>query len=443
MKNGEFTEKALSNFQISGITAPRSFIRALGMVKLAAAKANSSLGLLTKSDSKAIEKAATEFMEGKFDEYFVTDVFQAGAGTSYNMNSNEVISQRANKIAGKKSIHPNNHINTAQSTNDVIPTATKIAVISELPKLEKALKNLETQLSKLAKKHKNDLKVGRTHLQDAVPITFGQEFDAYLKAIEKSHKVIFLDAKELQELGIGGTAVGTGINTDPKYKKLVVQNLSFLSGFKLKSGTNLTEMANNFVPFQNLSAALKGLATNLLNLSFDLKLMNTGPKAGFREITLPEVQPGSSIMPGKVNPSILECLDMILFQVCGNHTTIELAAQRSNLELNVFCPVIMHNLLQSIEILTNGINMLSEKALKNLKVNTKTAAYELEQSLAHATALAPYIGYKETAQIVKDALEKGTSIKEEVLAKKLLSEKELKEILSVKRTTGPSKKIGL
>jgi len=441
MKIGEFTQKALSNFQISGITSPRQFTKALGNVKLAAAKANNTLGLLNDDEFQAIKLASKEFISGEFDHLFSIDIFQAGAGTSYNMNSNEIIAERANEINTQLSIHPNNHINIAQSTNDVIPTATKIAILDQLPQLYKALEALETTLKLLAEKHKNSLKIGRTHLQDAVPITFGQEFDAYLKAIEKSHKLIINNAEELHELGIGGTAVGTGINTDPEYKKLVVDNLSEITGLSLKSGENLTEMANNFSGFQNLSSALKSLCTNLVNISFDLKIMNTGPKAGLREITLPEVQPGSSIMPGKVNPSIPECLDMILFQVCGNHTTIELAAQRSNFELNVFCPIIMYNLLQSIEILANGINMFNEKALKNMQINTETAEEELEKSLAHATALSPYIGYKETAEIVKDALKNNTTIKSEVLSKNLLTEEELKEILSVERTTGPSKKI--
>jgi len=440
MKIGEFTEKALSNFQISGIKAPRIFTKALGRVKLAAAQANNTLGLLSDEEYKAIETAALEFIEGKYDDFFTIDIFQAGAGTSYNMNSNEIIAERANEI-NNLNIHPNNHINIAQSTNDVIPTATKIAILDQLPKLYEAITSIEKTLKELAEKHKNSLKIGRTHLQDAVPITFGQEFDAYLKAIEKSHKSIKTSAEEIYELGIGGTAVGTGINTDPQYKDLIVKNLSNITGLNLKSGENLTEMANNFSGFQNLSSSLKSLCTNLLNISFDLKIMNTGPKAGLREVTLPEVQPGSSIMPGKVNPSIPECLDMILFQVCGNHTTIELAAQRSNFELNVFCPIIMYNLLQSIEILANGINMFNEKALQNLQVNTEIAAEELEKSLAHATALSPYIGYKETAEVVKDALKNNTTIKAEVLAKKLLSEDELKEILSVERTTGPSKKI--
>lgn len=441
MKTGEFTKKALTNFQISGQHAPEAFKRSLGIVKIAAARANTSLKLLSKKDSQAIQKATQEFIDSKFDKYFTLDVFQAGAGTSYNMNANEIIAQRANKIAGKKSIHPNNHINLAQSTNDVIPTATKIAILSQIPSLSEAIKNLEKTLDSIAKKHKKSLKVGRTHLQDAVPITFGQEFDAYLQAIKKSHSVILSDSKEFLELGIGGTAVGTGINTDPKYRTLVVKHLSKITGLRFKSGKNLTEMANNFTPFQNFSASLKSLSTNLLNLSFDLKLMNTGPKAGFAEITLPEVQPGSSIMPGKVNPSILECLDMIAFQVCGNHQAIELSAQRSNLELNVFCPLIMKNILESMQILTNGINMLTEKALKNLKINTQKATLELENSLAHATALAPYIGYKETAQVVQAALKNGTTIKEEVLKANLATEAQLKKYLSLKNTTGPSKKI--
>lgn len=441
---GAFTVRANDNFQISGTGAPKSFKDALVTVKWAAALSNGKLGVITKKQQKAIEQAAKEFIEGKFDDQFELDFLQAGAGTSYNMNCNEVLANRANEILdgtkGKyEHVHPNNHVNQAQSTNDTIPTATRIATLSVLPKLIEEIKKLENELDKKAKATKKLLKVGRTHLMDAVPITMGQEFDAYREALSKSRRFIEETSKELLVLGIGGTALGTGINTDPDYRKLMVQNLSKLTKIKFKSGKNLTELTNNMNAFMNLSAALRSLSSNLLNLSGDLKLMNSGPKAGFGEIELPPVQPGSSIMPGKVNPSIAECLDMICFQVSGNDKTIELAASRSQFDLNVYCPIIMFNLLQSIEILTNGCKMLRELAIKDLKINKDHITHIYENSLCTATALAPYIGYLETSDIVKTALKKGITIKEEVAARKLLDPKKLNEILSVDSTTKPKR----
>jgi len=308
-----------------------------------------------------------------------------------------------------------------------------------LPALLEEIKKLESELNKKAKAEKNTLKVGRTHLMDAVPITMGQEFDAYKEALVKSRQFIEVQSKDLHILGIGGTALGTGINTDPDFRKLVVNELSLITGLKLKSAKNLTETTNNMNSFMNFSAGLRSLATNLLNLAGDLKLMNMGPKAGISEIELPAVQPGSSIMPGKINPSIPECMEMICFQVFGNDKTIEISAQRSQFDLNVMCPVIMFNLLQSMEILTRGIHMLRTLALQNLKVNRKQIKDTFERSLCTATALAPYIGYLETSDVVKSALKKGITIKEEVLNRKLLSTKDLDEMLSVKSTTRPKR----
>lgn len=442
--HGAFTVRAQNNFQISGIHSPIAFKNALARVKWAAAKTNCKLGGIDKKHEQAISQACEEFINGKFDTEFTLDVFQAGAGTSYNMNANEIIANRANEILGGtkgkyEHIHPNNHVNQAQSTNDVIPTATRIATLSLLPGLLGELKKLAKEFEKKAKEEKNTLKVGRTHLMDAVPITLGQEFDAYKEALEKSGKMVERQSKDLSELGIGGTALGTGLNSDPGYKKLMVENLSKLTGLKLTSGKNLTEMANNMNAFMNFSGALRSLATNLLNISNDLKLMNMGPKAGISEITLPEVQPGSSIMPGKVNPSIPECLEMICFQVLGNDRTIELAAQRSQFDLNVMCPVIMYNLLQSMEIITNGMRMLRTFSIEGIQVNRKHIKQIFEGSVCTATALAPHIGYNATADVVKTALKKGITIKEEVRSRKLMPDKELEKILSVEATTKPQK----
>ncbi len=441
---GAFTVRSQHNFQISGTSAPSSFRNALIQVKLAAAQANGKLKIISKKQEKAIEQAAKEFIEGKFDDQFTLDFLQAGAGTGYNMNCNEVLANRANEILGGRKgqyeyVHPNNHVNQSQSTNDTIPTATRIAILTVLPALLNEIKKLEKELEKKAIATKNLLKVGRTHLMDAVPITMGQEFDAYVQALSKSRKFIEDTAKDLLEQNIGGTALGTGINTDPDYRKLMIENLSKLTKLKLRSGKNLTELTNNMNSFMNFSSALRALATNLLNLSTDLKLMNSGPKAGFGEITLPEVQPGSSIMPGKVNPSIPECLDMICFQVLGNDRTIEIASGRSAFEINVYCPIIMFNLLQSIEILTNGLHTLRTFAIKDLKINKQHITKIYENSVCTATALAPYIGYLETSDIVKTALKKGITIREEVRSRKLMDDLKLDEILSVESTTRPRK----
>lgn len=430
---GSYGTRAKHNFNISDLRISTKFIEALGIVKLAAVKANNKLGLINAKNHQAIVTACKEFISGKFNTEFDLDVFQAGAGTSYNMTANEIIANRANEIMkGKKGeykfVHPNDHVNMAQSTNDVIPTTTRIATLLLLPKLLSAIKSLEKEIEKKAQTHKNLIKVGRTHLQDAVPIKFSQEFDSYKEALKKSREFLTAQSNDLKILGIGGTALGSGINTHPKYKDQVVKILSELTGIKFKSAKNLTETTNNVNSFVNFSAALRSLSINLLNFCSDLKIMNMGPKAGINEISLPEVQPGSSIMPGKVNPSIPESIEMVCLQALGNDKTIELSAQKSNFEINVFCPIIAYNLLQMMEILTNALNTLRELAIKNLTVNTKKIQETFEKSLCTATGLSPILGYKLTAEIVKAALKKDISIKQEVLERKLFSEKDLEKI---------------
>ncbi len=430
---GTTTQRALNNFQISGTTAPQVFQESLGIVKLAAAKTNIKLKLIKKKEGDAIIKACHEFIDGKFKNEFVLDIFQAGAGTSYNMNANEIIANRANEIlkapkGSYKFIHPNNHVNMGQSTNDIIPVVTKIAILFSLPALLQAIGELEVEFATKAKKYAKIKKVGRTHMQDAVPINFDQIFDAYREALKKSREFIEETSQNLQNLGIGGTAVGTGINAHPKYKNLTIQHLTEITGIKFQSEKNLTESLNNFNDFLNFSSALKSLATNLLNISETFKIMASGPKAGFNELILPAVQPGSSIMPGKINPSIIEALEMICIQVFGNDKSVELSAQKSQFELNIFCPIIMHNILESMKILTNGINMFKNLCLKDIKLNIENIKTQFESSLCTATKLATTIGYEKTAEIVLSALKKNTTIKEEILERKLLSEKELKDI---------------
>ena len=440
---GAFTARAQKNFQISSLRAPEVFREALGMIKLAAVQSNSTLGLLTKKQANAIEKATKEFIDGKFNGEFDLDVFQAGAGTSYNMNANEIIANRANEILGGKKgeyefVHPNNHINLAQSTNDVIPTATRIATLLLLPELLQKLTALEEEIGKKQEKYKDLVKCGRTHLQDAVPITLGQELDSYREALKKSKDFIEKQAEDLQIVGIGGTAVGTGINTDPMYKKMITHNLSKLLGIRFEKAKNSTETTNNMNVFMNFSAALRSLATDLLNFSSNLKLMSMGPKAGISEIELPIIQPGSSIMPGKINPSIPEAIIMTCIHVLGNDKAIELAAQRSQFELNVMCPLIMFKLLESMEVLTNAMETLRKNCIKGLKANEKKIEKELEESLCNATVLVPYIGYQETSEIVQSALKNNRTIREELLERKLYTKAELRELLSAKFSTEPS-----
>lgn len=441
---GSHTARAQENFNISGITSPPVFRKALGIIKLAAVKSNASLGLIEAKREKAIAQACQEFIGGKFNEEFLVDIFQAGAGTNYNMNANEIIANRANELLGGKkgeykNVHPNNHVNMSQSSNDITPASIRIAILLALPALINEVQALEKTFGSKQRKYANVLKVGRTHLQDAVPITVGQELDSYRQALEKSRLFIEERSKDLKILGIGGTAVGTGITADPDYKKLILANLYKLTKIRFEKSKNATEMANNMNSFANFSATLRSLAINLLNISEDLKIMNMGPKTGINEVTLPSVQPGSSIMPGKVNPSILECVDMIAIQVLGNDTTIEFSAQKSHFELNVMGPVIMYNILQSIEILTNGVKLLREKCIQNLEYNTKIIKHLFENSLSAATALVPYLGYELTAEIVKTALKTNTPVREILIAKKLYTPQEIEKILSVKAITNPIK----
>lgn len=421
---GAFTARAKENFQISGQVAPKIFVQALGLVKLCAAETNLELGLIDKKYKKALLQACNEFMEGKFPSQFTIDIFQAGAGTSYNMNANEIIANRANELlkapkGSYKYLHPNNHINLGQSTNDVIPTALRLAVLLAFPGLNAQIKGLTKAIEELAKKHAQTIKVGRTHLQDAVPISVKQEFESYKEALLNSQNQILQATEDLKTLGIGGTAVGTGLNAHKNYHKLMLEKLSVKTKIHFKSAKNFTETANNMNVFMNFSAALRSLATNLLNFCSDLSLLSMGPKAGIAEITLPASQAGSSIMPGKVNPSIPEAVQMVALQVLGNDQTIALACQRSNLELNVFCPLIMSNLLNSLKFLENGTKTLTQKCIKGLKINKDRIDELLTNSLAKATELAVKLGYDLTAEIVHSALKNNRTLQEELKIRKI------------------------
>jgi len=439
---GAFTVRANNNFQISGITAPPEFKAALGIIKKAAALTNRDLNELSARHAGAVVKAADEFINGKFDSEFKLDVFQAGAGTPFNMNANEIIANRANEILGGKKgeyspITTNNHVNWGQSSNDVIPTAIRIAALIELKNLLPEVEKLSESLQKKAAEFKDIVKIGRTHMQDAVPITLGREFQAYSSSVGRAATHIKEAFAKLQEVQIGGTALGTGITSHPRFKPLMVRHLNELTGLKLTSTRYPMELNANMNVFALASNSLHLLANSLIKISNDFVILNSGPKGGLNEITLPEMEPGSSIMPGKVNPSIAECVSMVGFQIMGNNLTINSAVQHANLELNVMTPVIMFNLLWSMELLERTCKMFRTKCVDGIVANRDDCQKLLNQSLCLATGLSPYLGYSVTALLVKEALKKKQTLYETVANKNFMKENELKKILSAKKLTSP------
>jgi aspartate ammonia-lyase len=432
------TLRATENFPVSGIKAPHIFIKAYVMVKKAAALANAEVGWLDAERKQAIVQACDEVLDGKLLDQFVVDVYQAGAGTSFNMNVNEVLANRALEILGKKkgdykSVGPNDHVNMGQSTNDTFPTATHLAVLMALQPLLKALDDLAGAFEKQSRKHLKTVKSGRTHLQDAVPVTIGQEFSGYASALRSACDQLRERQKNLYVLALGGTAAGTGANAHPKYKQLAIAELGKMTGFPLKPAQNAFEALQSYRPVQTVSSGLKELALELIRVANDLRLLSSGPTTGLAEIVLPAVQPGSSIMPGKVNPVMAECLDMVAFQVVGNDLTVSFAVQAGQMELNVMMPVIMHNMLFSIRILTSYLPVFRRKCVEGITVNEKRCVQYLEKNPALATFLSPHIGYLEAAKIAKQALEEGRSVKEIALEKGLLKPEELERILDPKR----------
>lgn len=410
---GSFHARAKSNFQISTLRSYQSFSEAICNIKMAAANVNP----IEKKIRDAIVKAGNEFLSGKFDSDFDLDIYQAGAGTPFNMNLNEILANRANEILGGKKgeykfVHPNDHVNMSQSSNDVIPTAIRLAALNDLEKLSSSLKNLIKSFEKKEKSFSKIWKCGRTHLQDAVPITMGQEFGGYKESLISCEKQIKNAREDLLELGIGGTAIGSGINTPKDFSKKMCSALSKVYGLKLKPAKNLFQKTNSMNSFLLLSSSLRSLAVELLRISNDLRIMASGPVAGFNELVLPEVEPGSSIMPGKVNPSIPECMSMISIQVIGLDQSISLACQQGQFELNWHTPLIMTDLLHQIEILGNGMKMFGNLCIDGLKANDKEMLKKLNASTCFATAYAPKIGYKEVARLVKESLEKGVPFNE-------------------------------
>ncbi|HUZ96474.1 MAG TPA: aspartate ammonia-lyase [Edaphobacter sp.] len=439
---GAQTTRAIANFPISGLKASPFLILALAMIKQAAAEANQSLALISEEQGSAVIKAAQEVIEGKHHDHFVVDVFQAGAGVSLHMNANEVIANRAGQILGEplgtyKKIHPNDHVNYGQSTNDVFPTAMRLSVLLALEDFYPVLNDLAASFDAKAREFKDILKAGRTHMQDAVPITLGQEFAAYAVAVRKCHQHLARTAEALRELGLGGSAVGTGLNTHPDYRQRVIENLSRISGLELLETEDLRYAMQSNAAMADVSAALRTLALELIRISNDLRLLSSGPNTGFNEIHLPSLQPGSSIMPGKVNPVLAELTAMVAFQVVGNDTATALAVQGGQLELNVMMPTMAHNTLQSITILTNTLRELDLHCIRGITANRDRCAHYAASTIALATALNPYIGYAKAAELVKESITRGQSIVALAREKKLLTEEQIGEILDPKSMTEP------
>ena len=431
------TLRATENFPVSGIKEPTQFIKAYVLIKKAAATANMQVGWLEPKTAKAIIQACDEVLAGKLLDQFVVDVFQAGAGTSFNMNVNEVLANRALEILGKqkgdyKSVGPNDHVNMGQSTNDTFPTALHVSVLMALQPLLVALDDLAAAFEELGNKNAHILKSGRTHLQDAVPVTVGQEFSAYGSAVANACAELRKRQENLYAVALGGTATGTGANTHPDYKRIAIAELAKLTGFPLKAAANNFEALQSHRPAQTVSSGLKELALELIRIANDLRLLASGPTTGLNEIVLPPVQPGSSIMPGKVNPVMAECLDMVAYQVVGNDLAVSMAVQAGQLELNVMTPAIVYNMLFSIQILSNYIPVFTKKCVEGITVNEKQCNMYLEKNPSLATLLSPYIGYLEAAKIAKQAQAENRSVKEIALEKKILKPEELEKIFSRK-----------
>jgi fumarate hydratase class II len=424
---GVQTARAVENFPISGLRPWRAFIWSIAIIKRAAAEVNLDLGLFHDRDvggrkvaardiAGAIAQASQEVMDMKWDAEFVVDPFQAGAGTSHNMNANEVIANRATQLLGGALgayyVHPNDHVNMAQSTNDAIPTAIRLGALWRLEELVASIRSLQSALEVKAQEFDPIVKSGRTHLQDAVPVRLGQEFGAYAKAVERDAERVYRSAEGLRRLGIGGTAVGSGLNAHPEYHKRMVTRLGDLSGLRLVESDDLFESMQSLADVADFSAAMRNLALTLIRIANDLRLLASGPSTGLDEIHLPAVQPGSSIMPGKVNPVMAEMLDQAMFHIIGSDTTIALAVQAGQLELNVMMPVIAHNLFEMMQVLIGALNAFTERAVKGLVANREKAEGWLARNAILVTALNPLIGYSQGAALVKEALSQNASIRD-------------------------------
>ncbi|MGM0419706.1 MAG: aspartate ammonia-lyase [Bacillota bacterium] len=434
--------RAAENFKITNLNIHPRLIKALAMVKKAAAISNKKIGLLAEKKADAIIQACDEVVSGSLKDQFIVDAVQGGAGTSINMNMNEVLANRATEILGGKKgdyieVHPNNHVNMGQSTNDVIPTAVRVAVIGMLEELIDEIEKLTISFEDKAEEFNEVIKMGRTQLQDAVPIRLGQEFNAYATATKRDSKRIAGTIDDLKIINLGATAIGTGLNADLEYVNNVTEILNDITGRELVQADDLIDATQNVDALVGVSSVLKTAATNLSKIANDLRLMSSGPRTGINEISLPAVQPGSSIMPGKVNPVIPEVINQIAFQIIGNDMTITMAAEAGQLELNVMQPVLIYDLFQSIEMLKNGIITFNNNCVKGIEANKARCKMLVENSVGIITAINPHVGYEAAARVAKKALAEGRSVREIILEEGILSEKELEEILNPYEMTEP------
>ena len=440
---GAQTQRAVENFPISNLRFPREFIRAMGLIKRAAAETNVRLGLLDQRRGRAIVRAAQEVIDGKLDEHFVVDIFQTGSGTSTNMNTNEVVSNRAIQMLGgelgsKKPVHPNDHVNMGQSSNDVIPTAMHVAALESIERsLVPALDGLRRALASKAREFDRIVKIGRTHLQDATPVRLGQEFGGYARQIELGIVRLKKLRDGLGELPLGGTAVGTGINTDPRFPAGTIRNISKLTRLKFREAENHFEAQGAKDAIVETSGTLKTIAASMMKIANDIRWLGSGPRCGIGEILLPETQPGSSIMPGKVNPVIAESVCQATAQVMGNDVTVLVGGQGGNFELNVMMPVMAHNLLESIRLLASSALNFSERCVAGIRADKVRANDMIEKSLAMCTALAPEIGYDAAAAIAKESYRSGRTVREVALDQKVISASRLSQILDPRAMTEP------
>src|SRR5215471_18727102 len=434
------TERARQNFPVSGLKPLASFVDAMVRIKRAAAMTHKKTGRLEARVADAIVAAADEVLQGQHRDQFVVDPYQAGAGTSHNMNANEVLANRANELLGGRRgeyspVHPNDHVNMAQSTNDTIPTNIRLACLSQLPALNAAFENLRGAFEAKGKEFDDIVKAGRTHLQDAMPIRLGQEFTAYAGSIARGLRRVTESADYLRDLGIGGSAVGTGVTVEEEYPPLMVRHLKEISGLALREGEDRIQLMQSMGDVAGYSASLRVLAIDLSKIASDLRLMVMGPRTGIDEITLPAVQPGSSIMPGKINPSIPEMVNQVCFQVMGCDTTVAIASEHGQLELNVMMPVIAFNVLLSMRIMTNAANVLADRCVKGIEANRAMCSYWVERSAALATALAPQIGYAKAADLSKQSVKEGVLIRDMVRRDAILPESEIDDVLDLKKMT--------
>jgi len=436
------TERARRNFPVSGLRPLPVFVDAVVWIKKAAALTHKETGRLEAPLADAIVRAADEVLAGAHRDQFVVDVYQAGAGTSHNMNCNEVLANRANELLGGtrgtyRPVHPNDHVNMAQSTNDVIPTAIRLGVLALLPGLLEALEGLAAAFDRKGAEFDHVVKAGRTHLQDATPIRLGQELAACAGTVRRNAARVTRAADDLRDLGIGGTAVGTGLNAEPEYPSLVVGHLTAVTGLDIRVGEDRVQLMQSMGDVAAFSGALRTLAVDLGKIASDLRLLASGPRTGLAEIALPAVQPGSSIMPGKVNPSVPEMVNQVCFQVLGNDATVAMAAEAGQLEVNVMMPVIAHNVLFSMGILTAAVRALDRRCVEGIEADEAVCGHWLERSPALVTALAPRIGYAEAAALAREALEKGVTVRRLIADKGILSGKELAEVLDYRAMTDP------